>query len=115
MILESAFISVPELAAELYWWLPARHLARVQYDTRAYVTAVQCPVLVVHSPEDEIIPYHHGQALYAAARPPKDLLQLRGDHNTGFLLSGATYVDGLAAFLGTHLPPPRGTHADLPH
>lgn len=105
LILESAFISVPELAAELYWWLPARRLARLRYDTRDALTAVRSPVLVVHSPADEIIPYHHGLALYQAAPRPKALLQLRGDHNTGFLLSGATYVQGIDAFLSAHLTP----------
>lgn len=103
LILESAFTSVPDLAAELYWWLPARRLARLQYATRDYLARVRCPVLVVHSEDDEIIPYRHGQALYAAAHPPKAFLTLRGDHNAGFLLSGTDYVRGLDAFLAAHL------------
>lgn len=103
LILESAFISVPDLAADLYRWLPARRLARLKYATRDYLARVDCPVLVVHSPQDEIIPYRHGQALYAAARPPKAFLELRGDHNAGFLLSGEGYVRGLDAFLDDHL------------
>jgi fermentation-respiration switch protein FrsA (DUF1100 family) len=105
LILESAFTSVPDLAAKLYWWLPARRLARLHYNTRDYLAEVGCPVLVVHSPEDEIIPYRHGQALYEAARPPKDFLELKGGHNMGFLLSGDHYPRGLDAFLSAHLPP----------
>lgn len=103
LILESAFTSVPELAAELYPWLPARWLARYDYDTRAYLGSVSCPVLVIHSPDDEIVPYAHGQRLYAAAAEPKAFLTLRGDHNTGFLLSGRDYVRGLHTFLSAHL------------
>jgi hypothetical protein len=103
LILESAFISVPDMAADLYWWLPARWLARLKYATRDYLAEVQCPVQVIHSPDDEIIPYRHGRSLYAAARPPRTFLRLRGDHNTGFLMSGATYVNGLDAFLTAHL------------
>lgn len=106
LILESAFTSVPDLAAELYWWLPARRLSRLHYATLDYLDQVRCPVLVVHSPEDEIIPYRHGLALFEAAHPPKEFLGLRGDHNTGFLLSGADYVRGLDGFLARHLPPP---------
>ncbi len=105
LILESAFTSVPELAGDLYWWLPARRLARFEYATRDYLLDVRCPVLVVHSPEDEIIPYRHGRALYEAARPPKEFLRLRGDHNRGFLLSGQDYIGGLDAFFSRHLPP----------
>lgn len=106
LILESAFTSVPDLAGDLYWWLPARRLARFEYAARDYLAEVRCPVLVVHSPEDEIIPFSHGQALYAAARPPKEFLQLQGDHNAGFLLSGENYLRGLDGFLSRHLTPP---------
>jgi fermentation-respiration switch protein FrsA (DUF1100 family) len=104
LIVESAFTSVPDVAAEHYWWLPVRWLARFDYATRDYVQAVRCPVLVVHSPDDEIIAFRHGEAIYAAAREPKQLLRLRGSHNEGFLLSGATYTGGLDAFLTRYLP-----------
>lgn len=107
LILESAFISVPDLAAELYWWLPARWLARLQYNTLDYLAEVRCPVLVIHSREDEIIPYRYGQSLYEAAHPPRSLLELRGDHNTGFIVSGDNYVRGLKSFLTTHLSDPQ--------
>jgi fermentation-respiration switch protein FrsA (DUF1100 family) len=103
LIVESTFTSVPDMASELYWWLPARHLARFQYATRDYLKATMCPVLVVHSPNDEIIPFHHAEALYAAAHEPKELLRLSGSHNEGFLLSGAAYTRGLDQFLATHV------------
>lgn len=103
LILESAFTSVPDLAAELYPWLPARRLTRFRYATREYLGWVRCPVLVIHSPDDEIVPYAHGQRLYEAAAGPKAFLKLRGDHNAGFLLSGRDYVNGLDAFLRQHL------------
>jgi fermentation-respiration switch protein FrsA (DUF1100 family) len=91
------------MAADLYWWLPARWLTRFEYATRDYVARARCPLLVVHSPDDEIIPFHHGEAIYAAAREPKELLRLRGSHNEGFLQSGATYTRGLDAFLARGL------------
>jgi uncharacterized protein len=104
LILESGFTSLPDLAAELYWWVPARRFTRLRYATRDYLGQVGCAVLVAHSPEDEIIPYSHGRALYQAARPPKAFLELHGDHNTGFLVSGKDYVQGLDAFLSASLP-----------
>jgi hypothetical protein len=103
LIVESAFTSVPDMAAEIYWWLPARRLSRFEYATRDYVMRISAPVLVVHSPEDEIIPFRHGEAIFAAAREPKQLLRLRGGHNEGFLVSGEQYVNGLDAFLARHL------------
>lgn len=104
LILESTFTSLPDLAADLYWWAPARYLTQLRYATRTDLAAVHSPVLVVHSRDDEIIPYAHGRALYAAVPAAKSFLELRGDHNTGFLYSGERYTQGLEAFLSGVLP-----------
>jgi uncharacterized protein len=103
LILESTFTSVPDLGAELYWWLPVRLLARIRYPTAELLGEVRAPVLVIHSPDDDIIPYRHGRALYEAARPPKELMDLTGGHNEGFLLLGDAYRAGLEAFLARAL------------
>jgi hypothetical protein len=63
------------------------------------IGSVAAPVLVVHSREDEIIPFRHGEALYAAATAPKQMLELQGDHNTGFLRDRQAYIEGIDAFL----------------
>ena len=71
LVLSSVFTSAPELAADLYPWLPTRWMVRLRYDTRAALARVHCPVLLAHSPDDEIIPFRHGQTLYEAAPEPK--------------------------------------------
>ncbi len=103
LILESAFTSVPDMAAEVYPFLPVRWLARFRYDTEAYLQSVSCPVLIVHSREDDIIPFAHGRRLFAVAHEPKQLLEIRGGHNDGFIVSRQTYVDGLDTFLKAHV------------
>ena len=100
VILESAFTSVPDIAATLYPWLPVRWLSRFRYDTLKKLAAIHRPVLIVHSRDDEIIPFANGERLFAAANDPKQLLKLRGGHNDGFIVSGKTYIDGLESFLG---------------
>lgn len=105
LVLHSAFSSAPDLAAELYRWLPARRLTRFEFDARAQLASVTCPVLVAHSPQDEVIPFSHGQRLYAAAQEPKQFLRLAGGHNEGFLFTRAEWVAQLEAFLDRHLPP----------
>ena len=99
LIVESTFTSVPDIGAELYWWLPVRLLARLEFDARSAIVASDPPVLVVHSPDDEIIPFSHGQRLYQAAGERGTLLEIQGDHNTGFLTSGPLYRDGLDRFI----------------
>ncbi|MCP4300011.1 MAG: alpha/beta hydrolase [Gammaproteobacteria bacterium] len=99
LIVESSFTSVPDIAQDLYPWLPARWLSRLSHATRDYVRDVRCPVLVVHSRDDEIIPFHHGEAIFASANEPRTLLAIRGTHNDAFLRDGRTYTEGLQTFL----------------
>ena len=99
LVVDSSFTSVPDIGADAYPWLPVRLLARIQHPTRAHVTKARCPVLVVHSRDDEIIPFHHGEALFDAASEPKTFLGLRGGHNDAHYTSERTFVDGLRRFL----------------
>lgn len=103
LIIESGFVSVPDMAAELYPWFPVRRLARIGFPTGDHLKSVSCPVLVVHSRDDEIIPFDHGLRLFGMAREPKRFLELRGGHNDGVLVSSRRYLDGLDAFLANSL------------
>ena len=106
LILESAFTSVPDMAAKLYPVFPVRFLSRFQYNTRKYLLSVKCPVLIIHSPSDEIISFENGLQLYQSAREPKRILEIQGGHNDGFLLSGETYIDGIEEFITSSLTGP---------
>jgi pimeloyl-ACP methyl ester carboxylesterase len=99
LILHSTFTSVPDVAAQIYPFLPVRWIGRFDYDTRAYLRRVRSPVVVAHSPGDEIIAYSHGQALYAAAPEPKVFIELSGGHNEGFIFRRREWVAALAQFL----------------
>jgi uncharacterized protein len=99
LVLASTFTSVPDLAAELYPFLPVRLLSRYDYNTLDALGRVQAPVLVAHSASDDIIPYSHGERLFAAAREPKSFLELRGGHNDGFIFTQPEWVRALGAFL----------------
>ncbi|UYG09617.1 alpha/beta hydrolase [Halomonas sp. M4R1S46] len=103
LILESAFRSVPKLGQRLYPFLPVRWVSRFDYDVERYVTQRSAPLLVIHSRDDEIIPFSEGEAVFEAAREPKELLVIHGGHNTGFLDSQPAYSTGIAAFLDEHL------------
>jgi hypothetical protein len=99
LIVESSFTSVPDIAQELYPWLPARWLSRFSHATRDNVRDVRCPVLVTHSRDDEIIPFHHGEAIFTAANEPRTLLVLHGSHNDAFLRDERAYIEGVRRFL----------------
>ncbi len=99
LMIYASFTSAPDMAQQLYPIFPARLLTRYRYDTRSSLAKLTCPVLIMHSPEDEIIPFSHGQVLYTAAHEPKRLLELRGGHNDALLVSRDLYARGVTEFL----------------
>ena len=103
LILESSFSSVPSMAQRLYPVLPVKWLSKFDYDTRQYVSGISCPLLVVHSKTDEIIPYAEGRLVFDAAPAARQFLDIRGGHNDGFFVTGQAYVDGLSSFIGNSL------------
>lgn len=105
LILESTFTSIPDMGARQFPFLPVRLLARIQYDTLARIPRVETPVLIVHSRDDDLIPFSHGEQLFEAAKEPKEFLQIIGRHNEGFVLSGKQYEAGLKDFIDTHTQP----------
>lgn len=104
LILESTFSSARDLVREIYPVLSWLIVRRFELDTVARMGSVSCPVLVLHSRDDEIIPFALGRRVYQAAPEPKAFHALRGDHNGGFLLSQPGYERALAAFLSDRLP-----------
>ncbi len=105
LILESAFTSLPDIAATLYPYLPAKLLLRFEYNTAEYLGRIDCPVLIVHSHDDEIMPFSHGRQLFETANEPKKLLEISGTHNEGFITSGKHYEEGLNTFIVEHVEP----------
>lgn len=103
LILESTFSSARDFVRESFPLLSWLIVRRFDFDNAAHLQTAHCPVLILHSPDDEIMPYALGQKLYQAAQPPKVFQELRGDHNSGFLLSQPHYETALAAFLNAHL------------
>ena len=85
LILASTFTSINDLGGELYRFLPVRLISRFGYDTRECLGRVQVPVMIAHSPDDDIVPFAHGERLYQAAREPKTFLRLSGSHNEGLV------------------------------
>ncbi len=99
LIIESAFTSVPDIGQQLYPFLPVRLLSRYSYDSKERLKTIHCPVLVAHSPADEIIPFSHGELLFEVANQPKSFLTMKGGHNDGYYTTGRHYFDKLEKFL----------------
>ena len=108
VVLLSTFTSATDLGAEVYWFLPVRLMSRFRYDNLANLKTIEVPVLIAHSRDDDIVPFAHGQRLFAAANEPKQFLEMRGGHNEGFIFARKEWVQTLSEFLARHEPGGRG-------
>jgi fermentation-respiration switch protein FrsA (DUF1100 family) len=97
LVTEAAFTSLADIAAELHPGMPVRLFILFHYDNLAKFPKLRCPVLVVHSREDQLINLRHGKRLFAAAPEPKRFLEIKGPH--AGLPWQPGYEEGLTAFL----------------
>jgi hypothetical protein len=93
LVLQSTFVSVYRVATR---W---RVLPFDQFENLKKISHVQCPVLVMHGRADEVIPFRHGEALFAAAREPKQSFWVPdARHNDFIRVAGHGYWDALRDF-----------------
>ncbi len=107
LILESGFTSIADMGRQIVPYLPVELLVRHRYETIKKVGRIAMPKLIIHSPDDEVVPFQQGLEIYQKAAIPKTFLQILGGHNSGFLKSGKIYTEGLDRFISdmTEKPP----------
>ena len=91
LVIESGFTSYVDMGRKFYPYMPVRLFARYNYNTLDYIKQVRCPVMMIHSRNDEIIPFEFSLKLYGAANDQKELVEIFGSHNDGFLVSNEIY------------------------
>jgi uncharacterized protein len=81
LVIESAFssyrlIAREKLAQVFITWpfqYPLSYLVSDAYSPIRWIREISCvPVLIIHGDQDPVVPMHHGQMLYEAARDPKE-------------------------------------------
>lgn len=104
VILESGFLSLADVAQSRYPIFPAKFLLKSRFDMSEAVKHVRSSTLVVHSPDDKVVPYAEGLKLYEALTTDKEFLKISGPHNEGYYLNEASYQDAVEAFLKKEIP-----------
>ena len=99
LIVQSSFTSVPAMAKHYYPFIPA-WMIRTRLDSLAKIGEVTCPVMVAHSPADDVVPYEHGQYLFAAAQGDKRFVEIEGaTHNETWQVGGGRYLEAVRRFV----------------
>ena len=80
LIAEGGFTSVLARAGEQHPFMPIRWLLQHPFRSDEAIAGTHSPTLFLHSPDDTIIPFPHGAAMFARAAEPKRLVRLAGGH-----------------------------------
>jgi fermentation-respiration switch protein FrsA (DUF1100 family) len=99
LIVESSFTSIQDLGQKMYPFLPIKYLIRYHFNSIAKIDSINCPLLVCHSPDDNLIPYKMSRELFNRAQLPKEFITLFGGHNDPGYMSSDEYLSGLRRFL----------------
>lgn len=99
LIIEGTFTSYVDIGKKFYPYMPVRWFARFSYRTIDYIKDVHCPVMLIYSRNDEVVPFEFGLELYESANEPKEFVEIFGSHNDGFLVSSEIYKDAWVNWL----------------
>ncbi|MBI3548279.1 MAG: alpha/beta hydrolase [Elusimicrobia bacterium] len=99
LILEGPFTSVADLASRRFPRLPAASFLVDRYANLRKIRHIRSPLLVLHSREDEDVPFEMGRRIFEAAPEPKRFVELTGTHEMAFRASQETYRRALGPFL----------------
>lgn len=110
LVLYAPFTSIPDMAGEIFPWLPMRWLVTTKYDNLSKIRNYHGPLFLAHGTADSIIPFQHSERLFAAAPgPTKRLFPAPNlDHNEAL-------VPEVFAAIGDFLkglPPGASPHGD---
>lgn len=99
LILESTFSSVGDFINMTFPILSHFIYLRYSFDSLNKIKTVTAPVLMIHSPDDEIVPFELGHKLFTVVESEKEFLQIEGGHNDGFMQSISPYMQTLRSFV----------------
>jgi len=98
LIIESAFTSIRDMGKTIFPFIPG-FLYKTQLNSLSRIQNIKYPKLIMHSRDDEIVPFIMGERLFEAAGNPKRFVELHGGHNDGFLVSEKIFIAEIDSFL----------------
>ena len=99
LISEGAYASIIEKIRDDWPLIPWQYLLRNQFDSLAKIRDVHMPILLIHSADDELVPFTDSRRLYALAHEPKELVEIHGPHRDAFIKSFDVYYDKIEQFV----------------
>ena len=104
LIVEGAFTSVVDRGQELFPLFPVALISTQRFPSLDRIASIGMPKLLLHSPEDRVIPYAHGRRLFDAARAPKRFVDVKGGHDDAFRIDRAVYAGAISQLFREVMP-----------
>jgi fermentation-respiration switch protein FrsA (DUF1100 family) len=99
LIVDSSFSSSQDLSYDLFGFKFPRFMISNRLESLKRIKDIKIPKLIIHSENDNLIPFHHGKKLFETANEPKKFLKIKGFHNSCILDSKDIYMAGIKGFL----------------
>ncbi|MEJ2534739.1 MAG: alpha/beta hydrolase, partial [Gammaproteobacteria bacterium] len=99
LVIEGAFTSHRDMAAAQKGAL-ARAFVSEPYSAEDSIGAWDKALLIIHSVDDEIVPFSMGQELFELAGEPKQLLEIDGPHLAAIAAHGERIGEAIVTLVG---------------
>jgi len=98
LITEAAFTRSRDMAKIVCPYMPS-WLFSDSFNSLSKIDNVTAPTLIIHSKNDEIVPFKMAERLYEAASGPKYFAELAGGHNVAYMDSREKYIASIVTFV----------------
>ncbi len=98
LIIEDSFTSVRDMSRKYFPFIPS-FVYKSKFDSLTKIKSIKAPKLILHSVNDEIVPFEQGKKLFENAPEPKGFVQLQGGHNDAFLISQDVFAAKIDSFI----------------
>lgn len=98
LITESAFSSARDVARAVYPLFPV-FLMSSKFDSSKKIKDINIPKLIIHSKNDDIVPFDQSVKLFNSSKEPKKHVVLMGAHNSSYMDSLDLYTSSIHDFV----------------
>jgi hypothetical protein len=96
----SAFTNLADMARQIVRWFPTSFILKYRFDNVGKLAGIDCPILIVHGTEDDLVPFAMAPKLAAAAKGNVQRYNVQGaGHNDVFDVGGEELGKRVAQFI----------------
>ncbi|MFC4722300.1 alpha/beta hydrolase [Geojedonia litorea] len=71
LILETPYYNIADVAKQRFSMFPVESLLKYRFPTNEFIQSVECPILIVHGTDDDVVPLSSGEKLLKEASKQK--------------------------------------------